>query len=68
MNGTAMPSLTYDARSNMAYVRLSNAEVSGSEEVSPGLVIDYDEDGKIIAIEFQDAAAQLPADVLEKAG
>lgn len=68
MNGTAMPSLTYDARSNMAYVRLSNAKVSGSEEVSPGLVIDYDEDGKIIAIEFQDAAAQLPADVLATAG
>lgn len=68
MNGPLMPSLTYDARSNMAYVRLSNAKVIGSEEVSPGIVVDYDEDGRIIAIEFQDAAAQLPANVLARAG
>ena len=59
--------LTYDPEANAAYIRFSPEQVEESEEVSAGIVLDYDADGRIVGIEVMDARAHLSADLLEKA-
>jgi uncharacterized protein YuzE len=38
-----------------------------SAEVSPDVIFDYDDQGRIVGIELLDAKAQLPADALNEA-
>lgn len=57
----------YDAETDAAYLRFSAGKVIESEEVSPGVVLDYDADGKIVALEVLKAAERLPRDVLHAA-
>ena len=54
----------YDADADAAYLRFSEAEVVESEEVSPGVVIDYDAEGRMVGIEVLKAKRKLPADAL----
>lgn len=61
------PTVKYDADTNAAYIRFSDLTVLESAEVAPGVVFDYDEAGRLVAIELLDAKAQLPPDVLAKA-
>ncbi len=61
------PTITYRPADNAAYIRLSGAKVLESAEVSPGVVFDYDDKGRIVGIELLDARAQLPADTLTAA-
>nr|WP_314256353.1 DUF2283 domain-containing protein [uncultured Devosia sp.] len=61
------PRVTYDPESNAAYIRLSPERVEESEEVSAGIVLDYDAEGRIVGMEVLDARAHLSADLLEKA-
>lgn len=49
----------YDAETDALYVRFSEAEVIESEEVRPGVVFDFDADGKIVAVEILDASDHL---------
>jgi uncharacterized protein YuzE len=42
----------YDPEADALYIGLATAEVYESEEVNPGVVLDYDRDGRIIGIEF----------------
>jgi uncharacterized protein YuzE len=51
--------LTYDAQADALYVRFSDQKITESEETRPGMVIDFDKDGHIVAIELLDAKAQL---------
>ena len=44
--------LQYDAQADAAYLRLSDAEVVDSEEVRPGLVVDFDAQDRVIGIEI----------------
>lgn len=44
--------LEYDASVDAAYVKLSDREVSESEEVRPGVVFDYDAQDRVIGIEI----------------
>ena len=54
----------YDPASDAAYLRFSDAKIEESEEVSPGVVLDFDADGRIVALEVLGAAARLPKDAL----
>jgi YD repeat-containing protein len=51
----------YDREADALYVRFSEAEVVDSEEVSGGVVLDYDGEGRIVAIELLDASKHLAA-------
>ncbi len=51
----------YDADSDALYVRFSDARVIESEEVSEGVILDYDAEGRIVAIELLDASKHLAA-------
>lgn len=55
---------TYDQKADALYVRFSNSKIIELEEVRPGLVIDFDAEGRIVSIEMLDARRQLSADAL----
>lgn len=61
------PTVTYDRDANAAYIRFSPEPVQESEEVSAGIVLDYDADGRIVGMEVLDARAHLSPDLLDKA-
>ena len=44
--------IQYDIRSDMLYIGLRANPSVESEEVSPGVVLDYDRDDKIVGIEI----------------
>jgi uncharacterized protein YuzE len=44
--------LEYDSAADAAYVRLSNAEIIDSEEIRPGVVVDYDAQERVVGIEI----------------
>jgi uncharacterized protein YuzE len=54
-----MTDITYDPDADAAYVTLSDATVKDSAEVSPGVVLDYDVDGRVVGIELLNARARL---------
>ena len=61
------PTVRYDPAANAAYIRFSSERVLESEEVSPGIVFNYDAERRIVAIELLDARTQLPPDMLNAA-
>ena len=52
---------TYDAEADALYVRFSETAVAESEEVSDGVVLDFDSEGRIVAIELLDATKHVAA-------
>jgi uncharacterized protein YuzE len=56
--------LHYDKATDAAYLRFSAQAVIESEEVAPGVVLDYDADGKMVGMEVLDARSHLPPDAL----
>jgi len=46
----------YDPQADAAYIRLAETDVADSDEVTPGIVLDFDADGHVIGIEILDAA------------
>ncbi len=58
------PRFQYDPDADAAYLRFSEAPVIESEEVSPGVVLDYDAEGRMVGMEVLDARGKLPADAL----
>ena len=61
------PTVTYDPEVDAAYIRFSAGKVEESEEVTAGIVLDYDEEGRIVGMEVLNARQHLPPDVLEQA-
>ena len=61
------PTLRYDRETNAAYNRFSHGSVSESEEVSDGVVLDFDAQGRIVGIEVLDARRYLAEDLLATA-
>jgi uncharacterized protein YuzE len=61
------PTVEYDADANAAYIRFSAEPVEESEEVSDGIVLDYDAEGRIVGMEVLDARAHLSPELLTKA-
>lgn len=52
--------LSYDAEVDAAYVTLTEAKVAESEEVRPGIVLDYDADGRVVGLEILHVRKQRP--------
>jgi uncharacterized protein YuzE len=56
--------LHYDPATNAAYLRFSGEAVAESEEVAPGVVLDFDSAGRMVGMEVLKARDHLPADAL----
>lgn len=48
--------VTYDPSVDALRIRLSDAPVEESDEDKPGIILDYDAEGRIVAIEILDAS------------
>ncbi len=48
--------IKYDQEVDILLIELSDSEVYESDESKPGVILDYDKEGKIIRIEILDAS------------
>jgi len=48
--------IEYDQRADAMYIRLRAGTVVESEEIRPGVVFDYDLEGKVLGIEMLDVS------------
>ncbi len=46
----------YHADTDMLYIRLAQGTSTESEEVAPGVVLDFDETNRVIGVELEDAS------------
>lgn len=66
---TEFPKLTYDARTDVAYLALRpivRGEVKRTVSYSSGLIVDLDHEGKMVGIEILAATQMLPATLLRE--
>ena len=54
--------LEFDAQADAVYLELTDVEVEESKEIQPGIIVDYDAEGRIIGIEvlYVSKRAELP--------
>ena len=52
--------IKYDQSLDVLYIRLSDAPIEESDSEKPGVIIDYDENGAIVAIEILNASQKMP--------
>jgi uncharacterized protein YuzE len=52
--------LEYDSQADAAYVKLSDAEVTDSEEIRPGVIVDYDARDRVVGIEILHVRKERP--------
>lgn len=55
----------YDQASDMLYIELVKKVSTESEEVAPGIVLDFDENNQVIGIEIEDASKSIDLSRLE---
>ena len=48
--------MNYDPKADALYIRLRKSKIEESDEVSDGVIVDYDASGKPVGIEFLNAA------------
>ena len=54
-----MPVNTYDPEADAAYIYLGESKILESEEVAPGIVLDFDAEGRVVGIEILSASTVL---------
>ena len=51
--------MNYDPKADALYIRLRKTKIEESDEISDGIIVDYDASGKPVGIEFLSAAKLL---------
>ena len=54
----------YDPEADAVFLRLAEGDIVDSEEMQPGMIVDFDADGKIVAIEFLNAKERFSSDTI----
>jgi uncharacterized protein YuzE len=57
----------YDVEADALYLRFAEAPVIDSEEVRPGIVFDFDADGRIVAIDILDTCEPAASGIVSAA-
>ncbi|HEY5047447.1 MAG TPA: DUF2283 domain-containing protein [Rhizomicrobium sp.] len=52
--------LRMDEADDALYIRLQESEIVESEEVSPGVVLDFDAGGRVVGVEMLNIRQRLP--------
>ena len=52
--------LKVDQQADALYLSLSDAPASRSEEVSPGIIVDYDEQDRVVGVEMLHLSKRAP--------
>ena len=50
--------IEYDPKADAMYIRLAAGEVVDSDEVRPGVVLDFDAHGRVLGIEMLDVSSR----------
>ena len=58
--------VSYDPEVDAVFLRLTDAAIVESEEVQHGLVVDFDKEGKIVALEFLNAKERFSAEAIKQ--
>jgi uncharacterized protein YuzE len=56
--------LRVDKEDDALYFRLDESAIVESEEVRPGVILDFDKDGRVVGVEFLGIKARLPEEEL----
>ncbi len=56
--------LTVDKENDALYFRLDESGIVESEEVQPGVVLDFNAEGKVVGIEILNLSVRMPPDQL----
>lgn len=48
--------IEYDPKADAMYIRLAAGQVADSDEVRPGVVLDFDAEGRVLGIEMLDVS------------
>lgn len=51
----------YDPTADIVSMILSSASVAESDEIRPGVILDFDQEGRVVAIEILDASRRMDA-------
>jgi uncharacterized protein YuzE len=52
--------LHVDQKADALYLRLDDSKIIESEEVSPGVVLDYDEHNRVVGVEILEISKRAP--------
>lgn len=52
--------IEYDPEADAAYVKLSEAKIVDSEEIKAGIVLDYDDQSRVVGIEILHISKRRP--------
>lgn len=52
--------IEYDRKADAAYLKLADSKIAESEEVSPGIVYDFDESEQVVGIEILKVKRKTP--------
>ena len=56
----------FDRDSDALYIRLDDSRIVESEEVKPGVVLDFNEQNPVVGIEILDAGKRVPESSLKQ--
>jgi uncharacterized protein YuzE len=56
--------LKVDKENNALYFRLDEKAIVESEEVRPGVILDFDKNGRVVGVEFLDIAERVGPEAL----
>ena len=56
--------LKIDKASDALYLRLDEAEIFDSEEVQPGVILDFNKDNRVVGIEILNLSTRVAKDML----
>ncbi len=56
----------FDPKTDAIYLRLDDSRILESEEVRPGVVLDYNEKNEVVGVEILRAGERVPAEELRK--
>jgi len=56
--------LRLDKDCDVLYLRLDDSEILESEEVKPGVILDFNAEGKVVGVEILDLSERVPAEQL----
>ena len=57
--------VTVDKEADALYMRLSDTRIHDSEEVKPGVILDYDEQNNLVGIEILRVSERVPSATLK---
>lgn len=56
----------FDRESDALYIRLDDSRIVESEEVKPGVVLDFNEQNQVVGVEILDAGKRIPESSLKQ--